>query len=432
MQYFERAVFEMHPENKAPNDVLLSLLGVFRYSAKYANGAPGQKVDTEPGAVKFAETGHTLGGQFLEYWKSHGGLAQQGFPISDEFTEVSDLNGQPYTVQYFERAVFEMHPENKPPYDVLLSQLGTFRYAETHQASQPTATAPASNPTPAIEPTATAQPTSEATIAPQPSGETAEFVTVISNPQMASAWGLAVDGSGNIYVTAKDIVLKFNSAGELITSFGSTGTGDGQFNLKCQNNPAFNCGAVAVDRNGNIYVADSSNSRVEKFDPDGHFLAAIGTKGPGEGQMLNPIDIAVDSQGNIYIVDDVNLGVRKYAADGHFVANLAGGANSAVQVTEPVGIAVDSSDNVYVVDDVLNSVFSSAAMASCSSNGVRKQMLSAIFTLLLTSRQAHREMYLYWKRTPTNECRNSRVAAHGRWPGAAAARATGSLHRLPR
>src|SRR5436190_1823735 len=130
----------------AQNDVLLSLLGVFSYSAKYPNGAPGQQVNSEAGAVKFTETGHTLGGKFLEYWKSHGGLAQQGFPISDEFTEVSDLNGQPYTVQYFERAVFEMHPENKPPFDVLLSQLGTFRFAETHQAAQPTPTSPVSNP----------------------------------------------------------------------------------------------------------------------------------------------------------------------------------------------------------------------------------------------------------------------------------------------
>ncbi len=76
----------------------------------------------------FQETGHRLGGKFLDYWKSHGGLAQQGYPISDEFMEKSDLNGQEYLVQYFERAVFEYHPENQSPYDVLLSQLGTFRY----------------------------------------------------------------------------------------------------------------------------------------------------------------------------------------------------------------------------------------------------------------------------------------------------------------
>src|SRR5580765_843602 len=75
----------------------------------------------------FPETGKTVSGVFLQYWDSHGGLAQQGYPLSDLMSEVSDLNGKPYTVQYFERAVFEYHPENQAPYDVLLSQLGTFR-----------------------------------------------------------------------------------------------------------------------------------------------------------------------------------------------------------------------------------------------------------------------------------------------------------------
>lgn len=75
----------------------------------------------------FKETGHTLCGKFLTYWQQHGSLAQQGFPISEPFNEKSDLNGQSYLVQYFERAVFEMHPENPAPNDVLLSQLGTFQ-----------------------------------------------------------------------------------------------------------------------------------------------------------------------------------------------------------------------------------------------------------------------------------------------------------------
>jgi hypothetical protein len=81
----------------------------------------------------FQETGILVCGAFLQYWYAHGGLAQQGYPISASFTEISDLNGQEYTVQYFERAVFEMHPENPQPYDVLLSQLGTFRYKDKYQ-----------------------------------------------------------------------------------------------------------------------------------------------------------------------------------------------------------------------------------------------------------------------------------------------------------
>jgi hypothetical protein len=133
MQYFERAVFEYHPENAAPNDVLLSLLGTFLYDQKYPDGAPGQQPNTSPGSVLFPETGKTLGGVFLDYWRTHGGLAQQGYPISDEFIETSDLDGKEYRVQYFERAVFEHHPENAGmEYEVLLSQLGTFRYRQTY------------------------------------------------------------------------------------------------------------------------------------------------------------------------------------------------------------------------------------------------------------------------------------------------------------
>jgi beta propeller repeat protein len=133
VQYFERAVFEYHPENQPPYNVLLSQLGTFQYKKKYPNGAPGQKANTINGQL-FKETNHWLGGKFRQYWQDHGGLAQQGYPISDEFTEVSDLNGQPYTVQYFERAVFEYHPENAPPYDILLSQLGTFQYRQKYGA----------------------------------------------------------------------------------------------------------------------------------------------------------------------------------------------------------------------------------------------------------------------------------------------------------
>jgi|GEM_PF-2076305 len=150
VQYFERAVFEHHPENQPPYDVLLSLLGNFEYKRKYPNGAPNQKPDTSTGSMLFQETGKRVGGKFLDYWKKNGGLAQQGYPISDEFQEKSDLDGKTYTVQYFERAVFEMHPENAgTPYEVLLSQLGKFRYdARQKPTPGPTATvAPTMTPT---------------------------------------------------------------------------------------------------------------------------------------------------------------------------------------------------------------------------------------------------------------------------------------------
>jgi hypothetical protein len=165
VQYFERAVFEHHPENAPPYDVLLSLLGLYTYHQRYSplppalvplpppplpgapppTPGPGERQHPSTDHPRFfPETGHTLGGPFRAYWESHGGLMQQGYPLSDEFTEISDLDGQPHTVQYFERAVFELHPEHAgTPYEVLLAQLGTTLYRARY------ATPPLSLPPPA-------------------------------------------------------------------------------------------------------------------------------------------------------------------------------------------------------------------------------------------------------------------------------------------
>jgi hypothetical protein len=139
-QYFERAVFELHPENAGhPESVLLTQLGTYRYQTRYPHGAPGEHADTVAGHY-FPETGHWVGGQFWQYWQQHGGLAQQGLPLSDEFMEKSDLDvGKSYLVQYFERAVFEYHPENAgTAFEVELAQLGTYRWHDQHglQAQQ--------------------------------------------------------------------------------------------------------------------------------------------------------------------------------------------------------------------------------------------------------------------------------------------------------
>jgi hypothetical protein len=144
IQYFERAVFEYHPDEKPEFQVLLSLLGTFYYQQKYgAEGAPNQVPNPEGDSVLIPETGKHLGGLFLAYWQGHGGLAQQGYPISNEFNEVSDLNGKTYRVQYFQRAVFEYHPEEKPEFQVLLSQLGTFRYGQKNSAVEECGDVPA-------------------------------------------------------------------------------------------------------------------------------------------------------------------------------------------------------------------------------------------------------------------------------------------------
>ena len=137
VQYFERAMFELHPENKAPYDVLLGLLGVFenkRYYGVgyYELGGPSYQKASTDNPLFFKETGRTIGGRFRQYWERNGGLLQQGYPITDEFQEWNRVDGKRYIVQYFQRAVFELHPENKAPYDVLLSHLGTFEYQYSH------------------------------------------------------------------------------------------------------------------------------------------------------------------------------------------------------------------------------------------------------------------------------------------------------------
>jgi hypothetical protein len=108
----------------------------------------------------FAETGKSVCGNFLAYWVEHGDLERHGFPISDELIEVSELNGRTYTVQYFERSVFELHPENQAPYDVLLAQLGTMQYKRKY--GTPTVV-------PALPPAATATTAAPTAAPPTPS-----------------------------------------------------------------------------------------------------------------------------------------------------------------------------------------------------------------------------------------------------------------------
>ena len=78
-----------------------------------------------PGALYFTETGHNISNGFKDYWTKNGGLAIFGYPLSEEFSEVSPTDGRTYTVQYFQRNRFEYHPEKQPPYQVLLGLLGS-------------------------------------------------------------------------------------------------------------------------------------------------------------------------------------------------------------------------------------------------------------------------------------------------------------------
>ena len=78
---------------------------------------------------------------------------------------------------------------------------------------------------------------------------------------------------------------------------------------------------LAVDRQGNVYVADGLNNRVEKYDGNGKFLATIGTSGSaGQGQLSGPGDVTVDGQGNVYVLDAAFL--QKFDPNGAFLASV--------------------------------------------------------------------------------------------------------------
>jgi DNA-binding beta-propeller fold protein YncE len=117
---------------------------------------------------------------------------------------------------------------------------------------------------------------------------------------------LTVDSAGNVYVGdfgENNRVQKFDSNGNFITKWGTPGSGDGQFT-----NPA----GVAVDRSGNVYIADRDNNRIQKFDSNGNFITKWGSRGANDGQLIDPNALTVDSSGKIYVVDQGNSRIQVF------------------------------------------------------------------------------------------------------------------------
>lgn len=124
-QYFERARFELH--STTGRQVLLGRLGALIQK-------PHPAAAQIPEAQFFPETGHNLKGPFLQFWVDNGGLAQFGYPITEERIEKSPTDQKDYTVQYFERSRFELHPEHTgTPFEVQIGQLGTQLFKRTYR-----------------------------------------------------------------------------------------------------------------------------------------------------------------------------------------------------------------------------------------------------------------------------------------------------------
>lgn len=173
--------------------------------------------------------------------------------------------------------------------------------------------------------------------------------------------GVAVDGSGNVYVadTSNNKIRKITPSGVVTTLAGSTfGFADGAGSVAQFAQPF----ALAVDVSGNVYVADTHNNKIRKVTPSGTVTTFAGsTSGFADGigtsaQFSLPSGIMIDASGNIYVGDTNNHKIRKITSVG-VVSTIAGstsgyedGANSVAKFNGPNGLTLDSSQNIYVAD----------------------------------------------------------------------------------
>lgn len=170
--------------------------------------------------------------------------------------------------------------------------------------------------------------------------------------------GVAVDpNTGEVYAadTNNHRIQKFTSAGVFIRGIGNgitwTGTAPtpGSSNL----NGWFNMPRKVAARNGLLYVTDTNNHRIQKFNGDGVFLTRWGTLGSGNGQFSSPWGISVDGSGDVFVVDN-NHRVQKFKQDGRFVTKWGSFGSLDGLLNSPRGVAVDGTNNFIYVADTSN------------------------------------------------------------------------------
>jgi|GEM_PF-4006400 len=166
------------------------------------------------------------------------------------------------------------------------------------------------------------------------SGE-GEFVTPFT---------VAVDVNGNVYVSdwGNPRIQKFSSTGTWLATWGSAGSENGQF---------LHPMGIAVDASGNVYVADAGNDRIQKFSDAGVFLTSWGTTGSGDGEFNGPVAVAVDPAGNVYVADFNNNRIQKFTGTGTFLAAWGSAGTGDGQFEGPKCVAVGASGVVYVTEE---------------------------------------------------------------------------------
>jgi uncharacterized protein (TIGR03437 family) len=196
----------------------------------------------------------------------------------------------------------------------------------------------------------------------------------------AAPFGMTTDSAGNLFIAADGLVLKMDGSGNVSTivgpGSGGATLGDGSPATKATLSFA---SGVAVDSAGNVYIADSGHNRIRKIGTDGTIntfagpgstSGILGDNGPAlSATLASPADVAVDSSGNVYIADTGNSRVRRVAPDGTITTVAGSGKSSdptgftgdggqatAAVIGEPAGLAVDSAGNLYIADRLHSTV----------------------------------------------------------------------------
>jgi sugar lactone lactonase YvrE len=155
--------------------------------------------------------------------------------------------------------------------------------------------------------------------------------------------GIAVDASGNIFISyhQANVIYKFSPDLTFIKSFGSAGSGDGQFNGVLE---------MAIGSNQRLYVVDHSGHRVQYFDLEGNFLGKFGGEGGGNGKFKFPWGIAVGKDDKVYVADRDNHRIQIFDANGNYLNKFGTQGSFDGQFQSPHGLAIAPNGKLAVAD----------------------------------------------------------------------------------
>ena len=166
-----------------------------------------------------------------------------------------------------------------------------------------------------------------------------------SAPNGSFMWptSVALDSEGNTYVADEWLnrISVYSKDGGWVRKWGSLGSGDGEFNRPS---------GLAFDKEDNLYLVDSYNHRVQVFTKDGTFLSKWGQEGSGDGEFSYPWGIEIDADGDIYVADWRNDRIQKFAPDGRFLMKFGSPGQADGEFNRPTGVAVQRDGTIYVTD----------------------------------------------------------------------------------